>query len=195
MKPPTRRVFSRCPACRVAVFRQNQYGGTLERSASHVATYFFASYEGLRSLSASSTQHLVPNAAVRGGDFSPAGQIIFDPLTLNASGTVQPFPNNVIPASLHRSDRAKYLALYEPLPNYPLANGFDYVDSTPNRDNSDNGSVRIDHAWGERSRLFARYTINDERRCWPDRSPRCPRRRICARSRLPWDIHSRARRG
>ena len=37
------------------------------------------------------------------------------------------------------------------------------MDSTPNRDDSDNGSMRIDHAAGEHSRFFARYTINDER--------------------------------
>ncbi len=144
-----------------AVFRQNQYGGTLSGPLAP-ATYFFVSYEGLRSLSASSTQHLVPTAAVRGGDFS-SGQQIFDPLSLDADGNRAPFPNNVIPASRIDPTVAKYLALYEPLPNYPLANGFDYIDSTPNKDNSDNGSVRIDHAWGERGRLFARYTINDER--------------------------------
>ena len=37
------------------------------------------------------------------------------------------------------------------------------MDATPNRDHSDNGSMRLDRAWGERNRLFARYTINDER--------------------------------
>jgi Carboxypeptidase regulatory-like domain len=144
-----------------AIFRQNQFGGTLSGPLAH-STYFFVSYEGLRSLSASSTQHLVPTAAVRGGDFS-GGAPIFNPLTLNADGERAPFPNNVIPASLIDPTVAKYLALYEPLPNYALPNGFDYIDSTPNSDDSDNGSIRIDRAWGERSRLFARYTINDER--------------------------------
>ncbi len=57
----------------------------------------------------------------------------------------------------------KYLASYEPLPNVSLANGDDYVDSTPNRDHNDNGSFRVDRALSERSRLFARYTINDDR--------------------------------
>ncbi len=144
-----------------AIFRQNQFGGTLSGPLAH-ATYFFVSYEGLRSLSAGSTEHLVPSATVRGGDFA-GGALIYNPLSLNASGNRAPFPNNVIPASLIDPTVAKYLALYEPLPNYPLSNGFDYIDSTPNRDDSDNGSVRLDRAWGERSRLFARYTINDER--------------------------------
>jgi outer membrane receptor protein involved in Fe transport len=144
-----------------AIFRQNQVGGTLSGPIAR-STYFFVTYEGLRSLSANSTQHLVPDAAVRGGDFS-GGATIFNPLSLDANGDRAPFPNNIIPASMIDPSVAKYLALYEPLPNAPLSNGFDYVDSTPNRDDSDNGSMRIDHAWGERSRAFARYTINDER--------------------------------
>ena len=94
---------------------------------------------------------------------SRADRSIYNPLSLDANGNRAPFPNNTIPASMIDPAVAKYLALYEPLPNAPLANGFDYVDSTPNRDDSDNGSVRMDRAWGERSRLFARYTINDER--------------------------------
>ncbi len=144
-----------------AVFRQNQYGGTFSGPLAH-ATYFFVSYEGLRSLSASPTQHLVPMATVRDGDFT-GGSTIFNPLSLDANGNRAPFPNNTIPATMVDPAVAKYLAVYEPLPNAPLANGFDYVDSTPNRDNSDNGTARVDRAWGERFRAFARYTINDER--------------------------------
>jgi len=144
-----------------AIFRQNQYGATLSGALAH-STYFFASYEGLRSKSASPTQHLVPDAEVRSGDFS-GGSTIFNPLTLTPAGTRAPFPNNTIPASLIDPSVAKYLAEFEPLPNAALSGGDDYVDSTPNRDHSDNGSLRLDHAWSESSRLFARYSINDER--------------------------------
>jgi hypothetical protein len=153
--------FFAVPGLPSSIFRQNQFGGTLSGPIAR-ATYFFASYEGLRSLSSSPTQHLVPTAAVRGGDFSGGAQI-FDPLSLDANGNRSPFANNKIPSSLIDPTVAKYLSLYEPLPNYAAANGFNYLDSTPNRDNSDNGTVRIDHGWGNRSRLFARYTINDER--------------------------------
>jgi hypothetical protein len=155
------RGFFEVPGLPRAIFRQNQFGGTLSGPVAH-ATYFFASYEGLRSLSASSTQHLLPDATVRSGNFTGRSPI-FDPLMLDSSGAPQPFPNNTIPDSRIDPAVRKYLALYEPLPNYPLPNGNNYVDSTPNRDHSDNGSMRIDHAAGEHSRFFARYTINDER--------------------------------
>jgi hypothetical protein len=155
------RGFFEVPGLPRGVFRQNQYGATLGGPLA-ASTYFFASYEGLRSRSASSTQHLVPDATVRSGDFSN-GMPIFDPLNLDSAGNRVPFAGNMIPAN--RLDRAAslYLARYEPLPNAQLPNGNDYVDSTPNRDHNDNGSMRVDRAWGERSRLFARYTINDDR--------------------------------
>lgn len=155
------RNFFDVPGLPRGVFRQDQYGATLSGPMAP-STYFFASYEGFRSRSANSTQHLVPGAAVRGGDFS-GGSLIFNPLSLDANGNRAPFPNNVIPRSMLDPAAMKYLASYEPLPNANLANGDDYVDSTPNRDHNDNGSFRVDRALSERSRLFARYTINDDR--------------------------------
>jgi len=155
------RGFFDVPGLPRGVFRQDQYGATLSGPIAP-KTYFFASYEGFRSRSADSTQHLVPDAAVRGGDFS-GGSLIFNPLSLDANGNRAPFANNTIPASMIDSAAKKYLALYEPLPNATLSNGDDYVDSTPNRDHNDNGSFRVDRALSDRSRLFARYTINDDR--------------------------------
>ncbi|HEX4593707.1 MAG TPA: carboxypeptidase regulatory-like domain-containing protein [Bryobacteraceae bacterium] len=155
------RGFFEVPGLPRGVFRQNQYGATLGGPLAK-STYFFTSFEGLRSRSASSTQHIVPDATVRGGDFSN-GMPIFDPLNLDAAGNRLPFAGNRIPAGRIDRAAAQYLALYEPLPNAQLSDGKDYVDSTPNRDHADNGSMRVDRAWGERSRLFVRYTVNDDR--------------------------------
>jgi outer membrane receptor protein involved in Fe transport len=153
--------FFAVPGLPVGIVRQNQYGATLGGPLHSNKTFFFASYEGLRGSSANPTQHSVPTAAVRGGDFSGGAQI-FDPLSLNA-GARLPFANNIIPLTRLDPNVQKYLAAYEPLPNNPANPASDYNDATPNRDHQDNGSIRLDHAWGERNRLFARYTINDER--------------------------------
>jgi carboxypeptidase family protein len=155
------RNFFASPKLPRPIFRQNQFGATLSGPLP-ASTFFFASYEGLRSLSARASRHLLPTAAVRGGDFS-AGAPIFDPLNLNAAGQRVPFTNNKIPGDRIDPAVARYLATYEPLPNASLPDGSNYLDATPNRDHADNGSLRIDHAWGERRRLFARYTINDDR--------------------------------
>jgi hypothetical protein len=155
------RGFFEVPTLPRGVFRQNQYGATLSGPLAR-STFFFASYEGLRSRSATPSQHIVPDTTVRGGDFS-GRQLIFNPLNLDAAGNRVPFGNNMIPKDRIDQAARNYLAQYEPLPNASLPNGSNYVDSTPNRDHADNGSMRIDRAWGERSRLFGRYTVNDDR--------------------------------
>ena len=165
--------FFEVPGLPRGIFRQNQYGATLGGPLAP-STFFFASYEGLRGKSAGVTQHLVPDAAVRGGDFSGAGSVVFDPLTLNAAGARQPFPNDMIPQSRIDPVVSKYLALYEPLPNNPGNPASNYIDATPNRDHADNGSFRVDRAWGDRNRLFARYTINDERTLLAGAFPELP---------------------
>lgn len=160
---PDAQGFFSVPGLPRGIVRQNQYGATLGGPLPHVSkTFFFASYEGLRGKSASPTQHSVPTTAVRGGNFA-GGAEIFDPLSLNAAGLRSPFAGNVIPLTRLDPNVQKYLATYEPLPNDLPNPADDYLDATPNRDHQDNGSIRLDHAWGERNRLFARYTINDER--------------------------------
>ncbi len=155
------RGFFETPDLPRAIFRQNQFGGSLGGPLAK-STYFYSTYEGLRGESASATQHIVPTPQVRSGDFS-AGSPIFDPLTLDASGHRSPFPGNVIPADRIDSSASKYLDLYEPLPNRTGNAGSDYLDATPNQSSNDSGSIRVDHSWNTRNQLFGRYTINDER--------------------------------
>ncbi len=182
--------FFDVPGLPRGVFRQNQFGATLSGPVAP-ATFFFVSYEGLRSLSASSTQHLVPNAATRGGDFS-GGSPIFDPLTLDPStGLRQPFANNMIPASRIDPTVAKYLALYEPLPNYPLANGFDYVDSTPNRDHATT-APRASITPGASAVICSEGTPSmTTARCWPVRFPALPTAETLRAQQVGRRIHIR----
>ncbi len=165
--------FFSVPGLPVGIVRQNQYGATLGGPVRSNQTFFFASYEGLRGRSANPTQHSVPTAEVRAGNFS-GGAKIFDPLTLNAAGLRLPFANNTIPLSRLDPNVQNYLARYEPLPNNPANHADDYNDATPNRDHVDNGSLRLDHAWGQHNRLFARYTINDERSLLAGSFPELP---------------------
>jgi Carboxypeptidase regulatory-like domain/TonB dependent receptor len=170
---PDAKGFFEIPGLPRGIVRQNQYGATLGGPLYKSKTFFFASYEGLRGSSASATQHSVPTAAVRGGDFTGGAQI-FDPLTLNAAGQRSPFPNNTIPLNRLDPNIQKYLAEFQPFPNAPSNPQSDFVDSTPNQDHQDNGSIRVDHAWGVSNRIFARYTINDERSLLAGAFPELP---------------------
>jgi hypothetical protein len=145
------------------VFRQSQFGGSLGGRLPLPSTFFFATYEGLRGKAAKTSQSLVPDAALRGGDFR-GRNTIYDPLNLDpVTGARLPFPNNVIPANRIDPIARRFLDLYQPLPNRPLSGTVNYLDSTPNQNRRDSFSVRLDHEFPDQSRVFGRYTINDDR--------------------------------
>jgi hypothetical protein len=143
------------------IFRRNQFGGSIGGPLGLRSTFFFLSYEGLRSKSASSSRQLVPDAAFRSGNFQ-GDSVIYDPLTLNAGGARTPFSGNVLPANRIDPIASKYLSLYEPLPNRSGGSSSNYLDSTPSTSNNDTGSARIDHQFQRFGQLFGRYTINNE---------------------------------
>jgi outer membrane receptor protein involved in Fe transport len=150
------------PALPRPIFRQSQFGGSLGgRVPKAQKTFFFATYEGLRAKSAKPMLALVPDATLRTGDFTGRSSL-FNPLSLDAAGNRVPFAGNIIPANLIDPIARKFLDTYEPLPNRNDPNN-NYLDSTPSRDHNDTGSARIDHEFHNQSRLFGRYTINDER--------------------------------
>jgi len=143
------------------LYRQNEFGGSLGGPVPLAKnTYFYGIYEGIRQKEGTSTVTVVPDAAVRTGDFA-GGSVLYDPLTLNAVGARTPFPGDVIPQNRLDPIALKYLAQYEPLPNSGSPSG-NYRDSTPNQLNTDSVSARVDHQFGNRGTLTGRYTLNGE---------------------------------
>lgn len=150
------------PALKKSVFRRSQFGGSLGGPLPLPSTFFFATYEGLRGRSASPSLQLVPDQALRAGDFA-AGNIIYDPLGSATAAGRTPFAGNAIPLARIDPIARKYLALYEPLPNRSGNASGNYVDTTPSTSNHDSGLMRIDHQFRRGGTIFSRYTVNDER--------------------------------
>src|SRR5262249_2461590 len=103
--------------------KRNIFGGTIGGPIKQDRLFFFGSYEGYKSTQSLFTFFNVPDAALRGGDFSNARnsdgslQIIYDPSTGNPDGTGRvPFPNNQIPANRLNAISRRILDLF-PLPN------------------------------------------------------------------------------
>ncbi len=162
------------PSLPRAIFRQNQFGSSFGGRVPKLnKTFFFASYEGLRAKSASPLTALVPDATIRTGNFTGRNPI-YDPFSLDSAGNRVPFPNNIIPANLIDPIAAKFLSTYEPLPNNPTNPVDNYLDATPSQNHNDSGSARVDHEFRDQSRLFARYTINDERNLLAGNFPELP---------------------
>ena len=152
---PDARNYFDAPNLAAPIVRQNQFGGSLGGPTPLAHTFFFVTYEGLRSNIGSPVQSSVPPAILRTGDY--AGQpTITDPLNGGA-----PFPGNIIPVNRIDPIATKFLSTYEPLPNLNFG-GNNYVDETPNTNRNDSFSTRLDHQFGNQSQLTARYTYNGE---------------------------------
>src|SRR5688572_19486831 len=78
---------------------QNQVGGTFGGPIKQNKLFFFSNWERTARRQTASANRTVPNDALRRGDFSGTGTVIFDPATGNANGTGRtPFPGGIIPA-------------------------------------------------------------------------------------------------
>jgi hypothetical protein len=156
-----------------AALKQNNFGGSLGGPIVHNRTFFFASYEGLRTRDVFSyLDTTVPSDMIRttaGGAADLSGlkdpytgkQIpIFDPAAYAAYWTSEQFPENVLPASRVSRAGLKIVNQLFPRPNAAgILNGWFSNLQVGQRYQfgSDTGDVRVDHALSEKSHLSMSY--------------------------------------
>ncbi len=154
------------------IFHYNP-GGTIGGPIKKDRTFFFYSYEGLKSGIPVGAGQRTPTELERAGNFSQSGVTIYDPLN-RINNVLQPFPGNVIPR-----DRMDPVALnvlaYMPSPNSaPDAAGNNFFPENNSRfDTYTSGILRMDHNFGANHRLFGRYAHNGRRetRAYAGREP------------------------
>ena len=130
---------------RKQVLKQNQFGGTVGGPIIKDRTFFFFSYEGLRSVEQTASLANVLSAAEENGDFSallPATQL-FSPYT------GLPYPNNQIPVDPVAQNIAQK---YIPLPN-TSQNGLNYAGVTSGNESVNQYLVRFDHKINDNNQL------------------------------------------
>ena len=126
-------------------------------------TFFFYSFEGLKSGIPVSAGERAPTDLERAGDFSQSGMTIYDPLT-SVNGVPQPFAGNIVPRS--RMDPvALNLMEYMVSPNSDRdAAGNNFFPRANSRfDTYTSGITRIDHNFSSNHRFFFRYGHNGRR--------------------------------
>ncbi len=142
--------------------KRNQYGLALGGPVQKNRTFFFADWQGTRLRIGSTLISTVPSSAQRQGVFFTP---IYDPLSTTQDGAGafhrQPFVNNTIPLNRLDPAAAALLGRY-PLPNV-LVNGKEaaannYRRIGVNPEDTDQFDVRLDRYFGERHRLFGRYS-------------------------------------
>lgn len=155
-------------------YLQNQFGATFGGPIVKNRTFYFASWQSSRELSAAPQISTVPTLALRQGNFGSTR--IFDPNTTrpnpNGSGYVRDlFPGNVIPSARWDSVSARLLALY-PEPNLPSSTGVrNYSYNPKQRVSSEQGNIRLDHQLSEKDSFFGRFSIQDGRNVAPTLLP------------------------
>lgn len=130
-------------------FRRNQYGVAVGGPIQANQTFFFADWQGTRLRTGIPRLSVVPTLAERQGIFT---QPIFDP----ATNPRTQFVNNTIPMTSFDGLGIQILQHY-PLPNVMGASNFARTAAEP--DNQDQADFRVDRYFGEKHRLFGRYTL------------------------------------
>ena len=161
-----RNFFDRAP--KRPEFKLNDFGGTFGGPIVRNRTFFFFSYEGLRSGKGLTSTQTVPTLGHRQGDLS-GGPVIYDPATTrpdpNNPGAFirDPFPNNLIPLNRINSTSRNMLigdfALY-PAPNSPgVVRNFSFA---PTQINTKNQFVsKITHRLSDKDNLNLAWIYED----------------------------------
>jgi len=134
----------------------NDFGGTFGGPVKKDKLFFFGSYDGTYERDNRNTGFVtLPTAAIRAGDFTGTGTIIYDPHTGNPDGTGRtPFPNQAaIPID---PIAAKILAL---IPDPTRAGNTDnYSKSATQKLNRNNYDAKVDWNRTSRHSIFAKYS-------------------------------------
>jgi outer membrane receptor protein involved in Fe transport len=139
--------------------RQNQFGGTIGGPIWKDKTFFFASYEGLRSIADSPATGIVLTQGQRNGDFSYLLNQA-NPVQLVDPVTGSPIPGDIIPQSRIDTVAQNIVNTYMPLPNIPGAttpNNTNYAGHSRGNLTVHQGIVRIDQYFGKNDQLFGHY--------------------------------------
>jgi len=135
-------------------FKRNQFGAHLGGPIRRNQTFFFFAWQGTKERGTTNTStSTVPNAQMRGGDFSQTARVIRDPQT------GQPFPGNIIPSDRLNQPALRFLDRFVPLPNFSQLN---YVIPLNRPLDGNEYVTRVDHDFSSRDRFYARYLFNKD---------------------------------
>jgi hypothetical protein len=135
--------------------RYNQFGGTIGGPIWRDHSFFFFSFQGTRIRRSNTAVVTVPTPEQKRGIFTTN---IYDPANVAAGARVQ-FANNTIPEARMDAVGKRIVALY-PDPNQPSAVN-NYASNQRETDDADQYDVRGDHTFGDRDKVFARFSRSD----------------------------------
>ncbi len=153
-----RQFFEPPPPAKKGLSILNDLGGTLGGPIKKDKLFFFGSYDGTferDNRAAGGGFQTIPTAALRSGDFTGSGTIIYDPHTGHPDGTGRtPFPNQAaIPID---PIAAKILALIPPTTGAGFNSNF--FSSSTQKLNRHNVDAKVDWNRTSKHTIFAKYS-------------------------------------
>ena len=148
--------------------RQNQFGATLGGPVRKDKTFFFFSYEGYRQVNPNSALTVVPTPQQLSGDFSGQARQIFNPFTTRVDPANpnrylrDPFPGNIIPASLLNPSTQAWAKAVIPAPINTGFGSFNQRNDDPQRAPFDQYNIRGDHQFSQADSLWGRFTRGEQ---------------------------------
>ena len=137
---------------------ENDYGATLGGHVVRNKLFYFVSYEGDPLRQGNANLATVPTAAIRSGDMSGSGTLMYDPNSGTATGAGRtPFANNQIPASMFSPITQKLVGLI-PQANLPGLTSNYYVN-TPISYDLEKLDTKVD--WNASSKLRLTGRVGD----------------------------------
>jgi hypothetical protein len=142
------RNYFRVAPLRKNILRQNQFGATIGGPIRRNKTFFFFSYEGLRSTAETPSLQFVLTPAQRNGDFSAYAGTLRNPYTGGTYASKQ-IPVNAVAQNLVKT--------YMPLPNGSFSGGANYSGVSIGDQSNNQYIARVDHKFNDRNSLFIHY--------------------------------------
>jgi hypothetical protein len=164
-------------------FARHQYGADGGAPIRKNKWFVFGDYEALKQGYPLTTIDSLPTALQRTGNFSQtftsSGALItlYDPSTLTvlANGTRQrtPFAGNIVPANEINPVAAAVVGFYpQPnLPGNPVTGASNYIYGSNSTNNSFKYDLRTDYNFDESTRMFVRYSREQDLRVSPGNMP------------------------
>jgi hypothetical protein len=142
------RNYFRVAPLRKNILRQNQFGATIGGPIRRNKTFFFFSYEGLRSTAETPSLQFVLTPQQRAGDFSAYTGTLRNPFTGGTYANKQ-VPVNAVAQNLVNT--------YMPLPNGSFSGGANYSGVSIGNQSNNQYIARVDHKFNDRNSLFIHY--------------------------------------
>jgi len=157
----------------VAPFKGHNFGGTAGAPIilpklynGKNRTFFFAGWQTSLTRSPAQSYFVVPTAANLQGNLSDWGQQIYNPFSTRPNpaqaGTFvrDPFPGNIIPASLLNPGTVYFAKTVLPSPIYTGVGNFNAINSFVNINHNHTLTARIDQKFTDKDSVWVRYVGN-----------------------------------